>query len=91
MLDGASTELGHQRAGRARLQGAAARRAPGDILLLNDGLLKLVVDAVRGEAVHTTVVVGGELSNNKGINKAGGGLTAPALDRARTWRTSRPR
>jgi pyruvate kinase len=51
----------------------------GDILLLNDGLLKLVVDAVRGEEVQTTVVVGGELSNNKGINKAGGGLTAPAL------------
>jgi pyruvate kinase len=51
----------------------------GDILLLNDGLLKLVVDAVRGEEVHTTVVVGGVLSNNKGINKAGGGLTAPAL------------
>ena len=52
---------------------------PGDMLLLNDGLLRLVVDAVRGEAVHTTIVVGGELSNNKGINKAGGGLTAPAL------------
>ncbi len=52
---------------------------PGDTLLLNDGLLKLTVDAVRGEAVHTTVVIGGELSNNKGINKAGGGLTAPAL------------
>ena len=40
---------------------------------------ELTVDAVRGEEVHTTVVVGGELSNNKGINKAGGGLTAPAL------------
>ena len=51
----------------------------GDVLLLNDGLLKLTVDAVRGETVHTTVVIGGELSNNKGINKAGGGLTAPAL------------
>ena len=51
----------------------------GDTLLLNDGLIKLTVDAVRGEAVHTTVVLGGELSNNKGINKAGGGLTAPAL------------
>jgi pyruvate kinase len=51
----------------------------GDVLLLNDGLLKLVVDAVRGDEVHTTVVVGGVLSNNKGINKAGGGLTAPAL------------
>jgi pyruvate kinase len=52
---------------------------PGDKLLLNDGLIVLVVDAVRGEEVHTVVKVGGELSNNKGINKAGGGLTAPAL------------
>ena len=51
----------------------------GDRLLLNDGLIVLVVDAVRGEAVHTTVKLGGELSNNKGINKQGGGLTAPAL------------
>ncbi len=52
---------------------------PGDTLLLNDGLLVLTVDAVRGAAVFTTVKVGGELSNNKGINKQGGGLTAPAL------------
>jgi pyruvate kinase len=52
---------------------------PGDTLLLNDGLIKLTVEAVRGEAVHTQVVLGGELSNNKGINKQGGGLTAPAL------------
>ncbi len=52
---------------------------PGDTLLLNDGLIVLTVDAVRGEAVHTTVKLGGELSNNKGINKQGGGLTAPAL------------
>ncbi len=52
---------------------------PGDSLLLNDGLIVLVVDAVRGEQVHTKVKIGGELSNNKGINKQGGGLTAPAL------------
>jgi len=52
---------------------------PGDKLLLNDGLIVLVVEAVRGEQVHTVVKIGGELSNNKGINKAGGGLTAPAL------------
>ncbi|HQQ69262.1 MAG TPA: pyruvate kinase [Alicycliphilus sp.] len=52
---------------------------PGDVLLLNDGLIVLTVDAVRGDAVHTTVKLGGELSNNKGINKQGGGLTAPAL------------
>jgi len=51
----------------------------GDVLLLNDGLIVLTIDAVRGEEVHTTVKLGGELSNNKGINKQGGGLTAPAL------------
>ena len=52
---------------------------PGDVLLLNDGLIVLTVDAVKGEQVLTTVKLGGELSNNKGINKQGGGLTAPAL------------
>ncbi len=52
---------------------------PGDALLLNDGLIVLTVDAVRGDQVHTVVKIGGELSNNKGINKQGGGLTAPAL------------
>ena len=62
----------------------------GDVLLLNDGLIVLTIDRVVGEAVHTTVKLGGELSNNKGINKQGGGLTAPALT-ARTWKTSKPR
>ncbi|UUX96429.1 pyruvate kinase [Aquabacterium sp. J223] len=52
---------------------------PGDTLLLNDGLIVMTVEAVKGAAVHCTVKVGGELSNNKGINKQGGGLTAPAL------------
>ncbi len=51
----------------------------GDVLLLNDGLIVLRVERVVGDAVHTTVQIGGELSNNKGINKQGGGLTAPAL------------
>ena len=52
---------------------------PGDTLLLNDGLIVLTVDAVLGEQVHTIVRIGGELSDNKGINRQGGGLTAPAL------------
>ncbi len=51
----------------------------GDVLLLSDGLIVLTVDAVLGEEVITTVKLGGVLSNNKGINKQGGGLTAPAL------------
>ena len=51
----------------------------GDVLLLDDGRIKLVVNRVVGSEIHTTVRVGGELSNNKGINRQGGGLTAPAL------------
>ena len=51
----------------------------GDCLLLNDGLIILLVEAVNGGEIHTTVKLGGPLSNNKGINRAGGGLTAPAL------------
>ena len=79
ILDGLTTALG-----TAERVGLDYKELPrdvktGDILLLNDGLLKLVVVAVHGEEVHTTVVIGGVLSNNKGINKAGGGLTAPAL------------
>jgi pyruvate kinase len=52
---------------------------PGDNLLLNDGLIVLNVVSVRGDKVQCTVRQGGVLSNNKGINKQGGGLTAPAL------------
>jgi len=52
---------------------------PGDNLLLNDGMIVLTVSAVRGEQVLCKVKQGGVLSNNKGINKQGGGLTAPAL------------
>lgn len=51
----------------------------GVILLLDDGKVKLEVDRVEGPKVFTTVLVGGTLSNNKGINRQGGGLTAPAL------------
>lgn len=51
----------------------------GDILLLNDGLIQLQVTDVQGSRVNTVVTVGGVLSNNKGINRLGGGLTAPAM------------
>lgn len=52
---------------------------PGAVLLLNDGLIRLTVEAVSGPRITTRVVLGGTLSNNKGINRLGGGLTAPAL------------
>ena len=51
----------------------------GDVLLLDDGKMVLEVERVEGPRVHAVVRHGGVLSNNKGINRLGGGLTAPAL------------
>lgn len=54
---------------------------PGDVLLLDDGQIVLEVKKVDGARIHTLVQVGGRLSNNKGINRLGGGLSAEALTR----------
>ena len=51
----------------------------GDTLLLDDGAIELWVDTVADGRISCQVIVGGALSNNKGINKKGGGLSAPAL------------
>jgi len=50
-----------------------------DVLLLDDGKLRLRVDDVSASAVECTVIIGGKLSSRKGVNKLGGGLAAPAL------------
>jgi len=50
-----------------------------DVLLLDDGRLELIITAIIGNKIETKVVIGGALSNNKGINRKGGGLSAPAL------------
>lgn len=51
----------------------------GDFLLLDDGRLILKVKTVIGAKINCNVIVGGELSNNKGINRQGGGLSANFL------------
>src|ERR1700749_4628024 len=51
----------------------------GDVLLLNDGQISLRVTGIDGPRIKTRVLVGGELGNNKGINRQGGGLSAGAL------------
>ena len=51
----------------------------GDTLLLDDGRMVLTVTKVSGQQIHTRVETDGELSNNKGINRQGGGLSAKAL------------
>tara|TARA_Y100001936_G_scaffold254004_1_gene323399 strand:+ start:5661 stop:7124 length:1464 start_codon:yes stop_codon:yes gene_type:complete len=51
----------------------------GAILMLDDGRIILNVTKVKGSKIYCTVEQGGILSNNKGINRKGGGLSAPAL------------
>ncbi|MEP6882428.1 MAG: pyruvate kinase, partial [Dokdonella sp.] len=53
--------------------------AAGDLLLLDDGLIALEVTDVKTEQVNCRVVIGGRLSDRKGINRQGGGLTVAAL------------
>ncbi|WP_237445868.1 pyruvate kinase [Sinobacterium norvegicum] len=57
----------------------AAQVGPADHLLLDDGRVVLIVDSVEGSAVKCHVSIGGKLSNNKGLNRLGGGLAADAL------------
>ncbi len=52
---------------------------PGSVLLLDDGRIVLEVEDIAGGRVECKVLVGGALSDNKGINKQGGGLSASAL------------
>ena len=79
ILDAARTELGDVNAVGLDYKSLPQEVKAGDVLLLNDGIIVMVVNKVQGQQVHTTVRLGGVLSNNKGINKQGGGLTAPAL------------
>ena len=53
--------------------------AVGDVLLLDDGRVIMRVERVDGHQIHCHVINGGKLTNSKGINRQGGGLSAPAL------------
>lgn len=52
---------------------------PGDVLVLDDGRIEMEVQSVDAHSITSTVLIGGPLSNNKGLNKRGGGLSADAL------------
>ncbi|MEQ1814261.1 MAG: pyruvate kinase [Candidatus Nitrotoga sp.] len=78
-LDAARTKLGDQNGVGLDYKELPNDVSKGTVLLLNDGMLEFNVTEVEGAKIICTVVRGGELSNNKGINRKGGGLTAPAL------------
>ena len=56
--------------------------APGSELLLDDGLIALRVEQVVGDAIECTVMTSGRLSDRKGLNLRGGGLSVPGLSPA---------
>ncbi|MCS5712582.1 pyruvate kinase [Candidatus Berkiella aquae] len=51
----------------------------GDQLLLDDGRIVMSVVGVKGSRIECRVDNGGRLTNNKGLNRKGGGLSAPSL------------
>ena len=57
----------------------AQELAPGDHLLINDGLIELEVDTIKDSKIHCTVIEGGISSDLKGLNRKGGGLAARTL------------
>src|SRR5258706_2411479 len=75
----ATCELGNQERVGIDYKELPRDTKPRDLLLLNDGLLVFEVISVKGSEIHCVVRQGGVLSNNKGINRKGGGLTAPPL------------
>jgi len=79
ILDAAWDKLGNQERVGLDYKELPNDVSKGSVLLLNDGMLEFDVVEVKGSEVHCKVVRGGVLSNNKGINRKGGGLTAPAL------------
>lgn len=52
---------------------------PGQVILVDDGLLRLRVKSVEGLRVNTVVEIGGKISNNKGMNIPGAALSVPSL------------
>lgn len=60
-------------------QGLPGDAAPGERILISDGLIELVVTAVRGNEVVTRVVHGGSLREHQGINLPGSAVSAAAI------------
>ena len=75
----AKCELGNQQRVGLDYKDLPKDVGPGSVLLLDDGRIVLDVERVHGPEIICLVRHGGELSNNKGINRQGGGLSAPAL------------
>lgn len=79
ILDCANKALGNEQWVNVAYENLCHEVQPGDLLLLDDGMLELEVTSVTPPQIVCTVLEGGVLKNNKGLNRRGGGLAAKAL------------
>jgi pyruvate kinase len=78
--------VGNAQRASMKFEGLAKVVQPGDKIFINDGLIKLGVEGVIGNEVHTKVLIGGELRSNKGVNFPGIDLGISAFtDNDREW------
>ena len=71
--------IGNNSRASTTYKGLARDCTAGDILLIDDGKVRLQVSKIEGNDIHTVVRTGGLISNNKGINAPGSSLSVPAL------------
>ncbi|MHC9084853.1 pyruvate kinase [Luteimonas sp. RIT-PG2_3] len=79
LLASADAPLGTQHEVGVSYLGLPGDLSPGDVLMLDDGMVQLQVDRIEGERIVTSVLNDSVLSNRKGLNKLGGGLSLGAL------------
>ena len=71
--------LGTEKKSFVNYEGLPRDVKPGTVILINDGLISMKVDCVKGSDIHCTVIDGGLLTNHKGVNVPGVDLNMPYL------------
>ena len=71
--------MGNEKKSYVNYEGLPNDVKPGTVILINDGLISMKVDSVKGADIHCTVIDGGLLTNHKGVNVPGVDLNMPYL------------
>lgn len=71
--------MGNEKKSYVNYEGLPNDVKPGTVILINDGLISMKVDSVKGTDIHCTVIDGGLLTNHKGVNVPGVDLNMPYL------------
>ncbi|MDD6659426.1 MAG: pyruvate kinase [Eubacteriales bacterium] len=71
--------MGNEKKSYVNYEGLPNDVKPGTVILINDGIISMKVDSVKGTDIHCTVIDGGLLTNHKGVNVPGVDLNMPYL------------